>query len=147
MRHPARVLILGGVLIAGVLGFVIYQGISNNLVYYITPSELLAKGPAAQGQSFRLGGQIKPGSVQWNAKAEVARFIVQDNTGAHVRVISHGTPPETFFVRGIGCVVEGTFANNIFDASTVMIKHSAEYRAPAANGQAPSSDGYVHKGG
>src|SRR5947209_8160591 len=146
MRRRARALILGSLLIAGVLGFVIYQGISNNLVYYITPSELLAKGAAAQGQSFRLGGQIKPGSVHWNAKAEVARFVLQDNTGGHVNVVSHGVPPETFFTRGIGCVVEGTFGKNIFDATNLMVKHGETYRAPSATGQAPSSDGYAHKG-
>jgi cytochrome c-type biogenesis protein CcmE len=145
MRRPARLLILGGLLIAGVLAFVIYQGISNNLVYYITPSELLAKGPSAIGQSFRLGGQVKPGSVHWDPKGEVARFILQDTTGAHIDVVSHGTPPEMFFVRGIGCVVEGTFGHDIFDATTLMIKHSSDYRAPTQKGQAPSSDGYAHK--
>jgi cytochrome c-type biogenesis protein CcmE len=146
MRRPARVLILGGILIAGVLGFVIYQGISNNLVYYITPSELLAKGAAAHGQSFRVGGQIRPGSVRWNPKTEVAQFILQDTSGAHVSVVSHGVPPEMFFTKGIGCVVEGTFGTHVFDATNLMIKHSADYRAPTAKGQAPSSDGYVHKG-
>src|SRR5579859_1304916 len=124
MRRPARALILGGVLIAGVLAFVIYQGISNNLVYYITPTELLAKGASAQGQSFRLGGQIRPGSIHWNAKAEVASFVLQDNTGGHVDVVSHGVPPEMFFTRGIGCVVEGTFGKDVFDATNLMIKHS-----------------------
>jgi cytochrome c-type biogenesis protein CcmE len=145
MRRPARALILGGLLIAGVLGFVIYQGISNNLVYYITPSELLARGAAAQGQSFRLGGQIKPGSIHWDAKAEVARFVLQDNTGGHINVVSHGVPPEMFFTRGIGCVVEGTLGHHMFDATNLMIKHSSDYRAPTAKDGAPSSDGYVHK--
>jgi cytochrome c-type biogenesis protein CcmE len=145
MRRPARALILGGTLIAAVLGFLIYQGISNNLVYYITPSELLAKGAAAEGQSFRLGGEIRPGSVLWNAKAEVARFIIQDTNGAHIAVVSHGTPPEMFFTRGIGCVVEGTLHGDIFDATTLMIQHSSVYRAPTRRGQAPSSDGYAHK--
>ena len=147
MRRSTRSLIAGGLVIAAVLGFLIYQGISNNLVYYITPSELLAKGAAAEGQSFRLGGQIKPGSVHWNAKAEVARFILQDNTGGHISVVSHGVPPEMFFTKGIGCVVEGTLGNHIFDATNLMIKHSADYRAPTSKGQSPSSDGYVHKSG
>ena len=42
MRHPARSLIVGSALIIGVIGVLIYQGLSSNLVYYITPSELLA---------------------------------------------------------------------------------------------------------
>ncbi len=78
MRRPARSLALGVAVIAAVLGFLIYQGISNNLVYYITPTELLAKGAAADGQSFRLGGKVKTGSIQWNGRTHYLRFVLED---------------------------------------------------------------------
>src|SRR5438270_7195459 len=105
MRRPVRSVAAGGTLIVGVLAFLVYQGISSNLVYYITPSELLAKGVTAQGQDFRLGGQVRPGSVQWNPQTQALRFVLQDPTG-HVAVTSHGLPPE-LFRPGIGVVVEG----------------------------------------
>jgi cytochrome c-type biogenesis protein CcmE len=142
MRRPARSLALGGVLIAAVLGFLVYQGLSNNLVYYITPSELLAKGVSAQGQSFRLGGQVRPGSVTWNASTHYLRFVLQDPKG-HVTVVSNVEPPE-MFSNGIGCVVEGTFMGHHFDATNLMIKHSSTYQAPKA-GQTPVPDSYVSK--
>lgn len=140
MRRSTRSLIAGGLIIAAVLGFLIYQGISNNLVYYITPSELLAKGTAADGESLRLGGQVRPGSVRWNAPSHTLRFVLQDPKAA-VWVISHGLPPE-MFRPGIGVVVEGTFATDIFKATTLMVKHSATYRAPKP-GQTPVPDNYV----
>lgn len=142
MRRPARSLALGGTLIAIVLGFLIYQGISNNLVYYITPSELLAKGAQAEGQNFRLGGQVRPGSIRWNARTAVLRFVLQDPRGA-VPVVSHGVPPKLFTAR-MGCVVEGIFLNHVFDATTLMIKHSGTYVAPKP-GQTPIPDNYVTK--
>ncbi|MBV9278586.1 MAG: cytochrome c maturation protein CcmE [Chloroflexi bacterium] len=138
MRHPARALITGGLLIMAVLGFLVYQGLSNNLVYYITPSELHARGTAADGQSFRLGGQVRPGSVHWNASTQALRFILQDPRG-WVSVASHGTPPE-LFRPGAGVVVEGTFTGSSFQATNLMIKHGSDYRAPKP-GATPVPDG------
>ncbi|GAC1443292.1 MAG: hypothetical protein NVSMB52_01490 [Chloroflexota bacterium] len=142
MRRPARSLALGGTLIVAVLGFIIYKGISNNLVYYITPSELLAKGASAQGQSFRLGGQVRPGSVHWNSRVHQLRFVLQDGKGS-VAVVSRTVPPQLFTDR-IGCVVEGVYGAGIFSASNLMIKHSSTYRAPRP-GETPISDNYASK--
>lgn len=140
MRRPARSLALGVAVIAAVLGFLIYQGISNNLVYYITPSELLAKGAAADGQSFRLGGKVRTGSIQWNGRTHYLRFVLED-TKASVVVVSHDVPPELFSDK-IGCVVEGTFLGRYFNATNLMIKHSSDYVAPKP-GDTPISDRYV----
>lgn len=151
MRRPTRSLALGCLLIVGVIGFLIYQGISNNLVYYITPGELVAKGAAAQGQNFRLGGQVRPGSVEWNPSTHFLRFVLQDNSVAgprqRVTVVSHTIPPQLFFIRGVGCVVEGDFINHVFAASNLMIKHSNTYRAPKP-GQTPVPDNqYIPQAG
>jgi len=139
MRRRTRSLVLGAAVILAALGFLIYQGISNNLVYYITPSELLAKGPAADGLSFRLGGQVAPKSVSWNPYTQVVRFVLRDPKGS-IRVTSHGQPPE-LFRAGAGCVVEGTYRNGMFDATTLMIKHSGTYVAPKP-GDTPVPDNY-----
>jgi cytochrome c-type biogenesis protein CcmE len=137
MRRPARSIALGGLLIAAALGFLVYQGLASNLVYYITPSELKAKGPSAYGQSFRLGGQVRPGSVHWGSATQVLRFVLQDPKAA-VSVVSHGTPPE-LFRAGAGVVVEGTLAKSVFSATNLMIKHGSDYRAPRP-GQTPVPD-------
>jgi cytochrome c-type biogenesis protein CcmE len=139
MRHPTRALAIGSAVILAVLGILIYQGLSNNLVYYITPSELLAKKDVA-GQSLRLGGQVRPGSVQLNERTRFLRFVLQDPR-ASVEVVSHNLPPE-MFRPGIGVVVEGTYTGSRFDATNLMIKHSNAYRAPKP-GQTPAPDNYV----
>lgn len=142
-RRPVRTLVVAGLLIAGVLGFLVYQGLSNNLVYYITPSELLAKGAHADGESLRLGGQVRPGSVRWNSVSRALSFVLQDPKG-RVFVRSTGLPPE-MFRPGIGVVVEGTWLGEFFRATNLMVKHSATYRAPKP-GQTPVPDNYVSKG-
>ena len=137
MRRPARSLIAGALVIVAALGFLVYQGLSNNLVYYITPSELHSKGSSAYGQSFRLGGQVRPGSVHWNPTTQALHFVLQDPNGA-VAVASHGTPPE-LFRAGAGVVVEGTYQKAFFLATNLMIKHGSDYKAPRP-GQTPVPD-------
>jgi cytochrome c-type biogenesis protein CcmE len=140
MRRPVLAVGLGIALIAGVLGFVVYEGISNNLVYYITPSELLAKGAAADGQSLRVGGLVRAGSRHWDPATQTLRFVLQDPK-ASVAVISHGLPPQ-MFREGAGVVVEGVFRHGLFRATTLMIKHCSTYRAPKP-GQTPPPDSCV----
>lgn len=142
MRSPVRSLAVGAALIVAALGFLVYQGISNNLVYYVTPSELLAKGLGADGQSLRLGGLVRPGSRHWNSTTQTLRFVLQDPK-AYVPVLSHGLPPQ-MFREGIGVVVEGTYSHGLFQATDLMIKHCATYRAPKP-GQVPPPDTCVTK--
>ncbi|MGI8824267.1 MAG: cytochrome c maturation protein CcmE [Chloroflexota bacterium] len=141
MRPPGRRIAVGILIIGAALGFLVYQGISNNVVYFMYPHELLAKGTAANGQSFRLGGQVKPGTKHWDARTQTLSFQLQDTTAA-VAVVSHGIP--SMFREGIGVVVEGTYVNHVFQATTLMIKHSSTYQAPKP-GHLPKSDNYVHR--
>lgn len=140
MQHPARSLALGALVIVAALSFLVYQGLANNLVYYITPSELHAKGASAEGENLRLGGQVRPGSVHWNPKTQDLRFILQDPRGA-VAVRSKGMPPQ-LFKDGIGVVVEGKYLTNFFAATSLMVKHGSDYKAPRP-GQTPVPDTYV----
>lgn len=128
-------LILGAVIVLGALGYFAFGGLGESLVYFWTPSELLAKGEAAYGTSVRLGGMVEPGSVSWDADATRLEFRLVDEDGA-VHVRSVGVPPQMFLEAAdrrapIGAVVEGRMgANGVFRATNLMVKHSEEYRAP-----------------
>jgi len=129
-------LIVGLVVILSGFGYLLYGGLGENLVYFLTPQELLAKGTRAYDVPLRLGGQVVPGSVQWNAQTLDLRFKVTDGVKT-VDVQSHGAPP-TMFRDGIGVVVEGRFARGgLFQSTNLMIRHSNEYRPPK-DGHAPA---------
>lgn len=142
MRRSVRSLALGAAVIVAALGFLVYQGLSNNLVYYVTPSELLARGQSSVGESLRLGGLVRPGSRHWNATTETLSFVLQDPK-ASVAVVSHGLPPQ-MFREGVGVVVEGTYVGGLFRATDLMIKHCSTYRAPKP-GEVPPPDNCVTK--
>ena len=123
---------VGGGVVLLVFAYLIGGGIGKNLVYFLTPSELLAKGPAAYGASVRLGGIVQPGTVHWDADRHELRFRLGDTNDHYVEVVSANVPPE-MFTEGIGAVVEGVWRpDGVFHCHNLMIKHSNEYRPPAA---------------
>lgn len=120
---------IGAILILGGFGYLVWGGLGSNLVYFLTPSELLARGDAAYDAPVRLGGQVVPGSISWNADALDLRFRVSDGDTA-LEVFSKGAPP-AMFRDTMGVVVEGTFRRNgVFESTNLMVQHSNEYRAP-----------------
>lgn len=122
-------LALAVIILVGAFGFLLYGGIDSNVVYFLTPEELLAKGASVYDQPVRLGGQIEPGSVQWDAEKLDLRFAVTDGK-QRVTVHSTGAPPQ-MFRDGMGVVVSGRYGRDgVFQSSELMIKHSNEYRAP-----------------
>lgn len=129
-KRGRRLAFAGGiVLILGGFGYLLYGGIGENLVFFLTPSELLARGTAAYDSPVRLGGQVDPGSVDWDAEALDLRFRITDGDTT-IAVHSTGAPPQ-MFRDGIGVVVEGRFrSNGVFESTSVMVKHSNEYRPP-----------------
>jgi cytochrome c-type biogenesis protein CcmE len=129
-RRTAGVL-AGGAVVLLVFGYLVWGGIGENLVYFLTPTELLAKGTAAQGANLRLGGMVERGSVRWDPERRELRFRLKDD-GHSVEVLSAGAPPQ-MFSDGIGAVVEGVYMpEGVFRSHNLMVKHSNEYRPPKA---------------
>jgi cytochrome c-type biogenesis protein CcmE len=127
-RRWALVAVAG---IVAAFGWLMYGGLDKNVVYFWTPKELLAKGDAAYERPVRLGGQVKAGTVKWDEKTMDLRFTITDVDGvSDVVVHSKGAPPQ-MFRDAMGVVVEGRYGrDNVFQSSSLMIKHSNEYKAP-----------------
>lgn len=122
-----RKLLLGGAVIAAALGYMIYAGVSQSAVYFITPSEIQAA--PVSGKSYRLGGLVTRGSVKWEPSTLDLAFTLTDGK-ATVPVRHKGTAPD-LFGEGRGAVVEGRWSpEGYFKASLILAKHSEEYKAP-----------------
>ena len=121
MKRYWRFLLPAGLLVV-VLG-VLLVNLSSSLVYFITPTELLAEQDNAD-ERRRLGGQVVAGTVVENA--EGIRFDVTDGRET-VAVFHHGAPQQ-LFQEGIGVVVEGTWDGLEFDSDVMLVKHDEQYR-------------------
>ena len=145
MKKKTPLIALGALAVAGsALGgiVVLSDQIGQNLVYYWSPSEVVANGEKAYGPTIRLGGIVRPGSIQWEAEKTHLAFEVADThkpDATFVRVVSNDIPPQ-MFRDGIGVVVEGTWERTgKFNSTRVMVNHSNEYRAPHPVDQPPGA--------
>ena len=125
-------LVVAVVVIVAAFAFLLYGGIDKNVVFFLTPGELLSRGPAAYDVPLRLGGLVQPGTVRWDPESLDLRFVVVDSGGQSeaVNVYSKGAPPQ-MFRDGMGVVVEGRYhRDGVFHSTNLMVKHSNEYRKP-----------------
>ena len=134
VRRKTRLFMLGAFVVAGIAFAVIAaSGINSNLVYYWTPSDLVANGSKAYGATIRLGGMVAPNSIHKLGGSSV-EFIVHDGK-ARVPVKTSTVPPQ-MFRENIGVVVEGTMVrgagNGYFQSTRLMVSHNNEYKTPDA---------------
>lgn len=129
-RTRRRVLAVSALLISGgVLAFLAFGGIGDNLVYYWSPTELKASGSDAHGASIRLGGVVEPGSIVRSDDGLRLKFAVTD--GETSIPISTTSVPPAMFREGIGVVIEGTIdRNGTFETHRLLVKHDNQYQAP-----------------
>ena len=126
---------LGLAAIAGAILLLVVGSLEDNMVYFLTPSELQARGAEVHDTPLRLGGQVKAGSVEWDAQSRRLAFQITDGSES-VAVRSDGAPP-AMFQEGEGVVVEGTYGTDgVFHSTNLMVKHSNEY-APPEDGEHP----------
>jgi cytochrome c-type biogenesis protein CcmE len=129
-----RVLLIAALAAAVIVGAFAATNLQSSAVYYLTPTEARDRGIAV-GQTVRLGGQVKAGSMTLTfggpSLPQQPLFVITDGT-VDVRVISRGAIPG-LLREGAGAVVEGSFqADGSFFATQVIAKHDEVYTAPKA---------------
>ena len=123
--------------VAGTLIWVATKGLSGNLIYYKTPTEVLHAGSSIVGERVRVGGYVVPGSVE--GSGAIVRFVVTDGT-TRLSVVNTGTVP-ALFSDGRGVIVEGTYeADGVFHSDTLLVKHNGVYTPPAPGVTPTSAD-------
>lgn len=125
MKNKRR-FVIGGLIVVAALAYLIYGGMQEAMVYFVTPSELKAKENGSHGKFLRVGGMVVQGSLETDLKNLTYRFQITD--GAHaIPVFFRGIPPD-LFSEGKGAVIEGRLGGDgIFQATMIMAKHAEEY--------------------
>ncbi len=124
-----RRFIIGGVIILVALSYLIYGGMRQAIIYFVTPSELKGQEKTSKDRFLRMGGMVVQGSLQKDLKNLTYRFQITDGA-ASVPVYFRGVPPD-LFSEGKGAVVEGRIGEDgVFLATTIMAKHAEEYSPP-----------------
>ena len=127
-RHRRAALIVAGVAVLGVAISLILSAFQKNLVFFYTPSDVVAK-KAPAGRQFRVGGLVESGSVKRDGVR--VTFRVTD-TAQTITVAYDGILPD-LFREGKGVVAEGSInPDGVFRATQVLAKHDENYMPPDA---------------
>jgi cytochrome c-type biogenesis protein CcmE len=124
-RKQRRLILIGASL--GVLGIavgLVLSAMRGSIVFFQSPTDV-ATEHLAPGTRIRIGGLVKPGSVERGADLRI-RFQVTDGKN-DVPVRYQGIVPD-LFREGQGVVAEGTLEpGGTFMADTVLAKHDERY--------------------
>ncbi|MGA0083941.1 MAG: cytochrome c maturation protein CcmE [Steroidobacteraceae bacterium] len=117
--------ILAGVSIAGALALSAFR---DNVMFFFDPSQVAA-GEAPIDKRFRLGGMVRPGSVDRQAGSLELQFVVTDFQ-QDVPVRYSGVVPD-LFRENQGVVAHGRLGTDgIFVADEILAKHDENYMPP-----------------
>jgi cytochrome c-type biogenesis protein CcmE len=124
-RKQRRLVLIGGSLgVLAIAAALVLNALSDSIVFFNSPTDVVEKHIAA-GSRIRIGGLVKPGSLQRGDNLQV-RFEVTDGNN-EVPVRYQGIVPD-LFREGQGVVAEGKLeTGGILVADTVLAKHDERY--------------------
>jgi len=124
-RRPTRKpLLVLALLVVAVFFAVGYTMFTRSVVYYRTPTEVLA----APGEHVRISGTVVPGSIVTDPGRGTVMFDVTDDTST-VRVVYEGTAPDTLKDEA-EAVAEGSLGpDGVFHAETVFARCPSKFEA------------------
>lgn len=115
-------------LLAAALVFLLVEGLGSSLDYFDTVNQALAHQAQLGTTTFRLEGNVVPGSIRSSATGADFRLCQGANV---VNVVNTNSPP-ALFRSNIPVVLVGHFSSDTsrtFLSDTIMVKHSATYSA------------------
>lgn len=119
-------IILSIALIISGIGYLALGNFGKNLVYFFTPSEVVAFSSDYYGKKVRVGGMVVKGSLNVVPNSIKLTFELTDGA-ATIPVAFEGIPPD-LFKEGQGAVVEGYWDDQKqFHSHMIMAKHSEDY--------------------
>lgn len=125
-RNKRIIFVLIALLGVGGASAMIGKAMKGNLNYLYAPEQVLS-GEAPKGKVFRLGGLVKKGSLERSKTSMEARFVVTDNRGNEITVVTDKILPD-LFQEGKSQVSRGVMNDKgLFIAEEVLAKHDSEY--------------------
>ena len=123
-----RFLFLSSIIIIIALSiFLILKSLEDNVVYFISPTEIKELGEIDYIKKYRVGGMVKKNSI--SITANEVKFIITDFKN-EINVTYTGAVPN-LFAEEKGVVAEGFLKDrNFFSATKILAKHDENYMPP-----------------
>ena len=107
--------------------FIVLKSLEENVVYFLSPTEIYNKTNISYDEKIRVGGLVKKNSISKNETS--ISFIITD-LKKEIIVSYEGIVPN-LFSEGKGVVAEGKLKDKkYFIASKILAKHDENYMPP-----------------
>ena len=112
---------------AAMIIFIVLRSLEENVVYFLSPTEIYNKTNIIFDKTIRVGGLVKTNSISKNETSII--FIITD-LKKEIIVSYEGIVPN-LFSEGKGVVAEGKLKDKkYFVASKILAKHDENYMPP-----------------
>jgi cytochrome c-type biogenesis protein CcmE len=118
--------IVGGVMIALAVVYLIYTGIQSTAAYFLTVDELYAKGAAIENQTVRVAGLVDAETIAFNNRDLILAFDVTSESGQRMHVLFNGPKPDQMR-EGAEAIIEGKYDGQTFTAQSLLLKCPSRY--------------------
>ena len=116
--------------LAVIVIFIIFKSLEENVVYFLSPTEIYNKTNISFDKKIRVGGLVKIDSISKNETS--INFIITD-LKKEIFVSYNGLVPN-LFSEGKGVVAEGKLKDRkYFVADKILAKHDENYMPPEVN--------------
>ena len=113
--------------IALTVSYLVYGGVRDTMVYYLTVEELKAQVPTVYDSRVRVSGTVVPGTIIKDTNGAL-EFQITDGTQI-IDVAYDGIVPD-IFADDVEAVVEGVYAkNDVFEAEILLAKCPTKYES------------------
>ena len=127
-KRRRLIAVIGGLVLLSGAAAITLTALSDNLVFFYSPTDLKTKNVPV-GRQLRIGGLVETGSVEKSGDGKSVSFRITD-TSNDVIVRYTGALPD-LFREGQGVVVEGARdADGSIKAASVLAKHDERYMPP-----------------
>jgi len=127
MGLQRRQVLIAVLIVAGALGYLVFSGMQDTMVFYYTVSEVAAQSTALAEQPLRVAGKVVAGTIEVSSTDHLDRRFVIHEGGERMTVVYRGVTPDTL-VDDSDAVVEGRLGTDgVFHATMVMAKCPSKY--------------------
>lgn len=113
--------------IALAIAYLVYGGVNDTMIYYLTVQELKDKVPSVYKQKVRVSGKVVPGSIKNKIDGSLEFTIADGDETLDVKY--KGIVPD-IFKDDVEAVVEGLYTpDNVFVASLLLAKCPTKYES------------------
>ena len=114
-------------LITVLIVFFTLKSLEDNVVYFLSPTEIHNKSDISFNKKIRVGGLVKEGSI--SKEGNIVNFIITDLKNEIV--VSYSGLIPNLFSEGKGVVAEGILNDKkYFIANKILAKHDENYMPP-----------------